>query len=165
MNSKNNSEGFNFSLNQNNKITPRQLRRVDIMHLIRTNNIPELNAILNDLSQENFEESDYFDFTKDELKLIKNYQVLTQYMIYSINQLSRKSEKLNELTKMQIQVNQKAEQSIKNKQNIIKEQEEEINELSNDCANLEFLIKQLNLEDKAKQEGVNIGNTEYYKTK
>ena len=135
------------------------------MHLIRTNNIPELNAILNDLSQENFEESDYFDFTKDELKLIKNYQVLTQYMIYSINQLSRKSEKLNELTKMQIQVNQKAEQSIKNKQNIIKEQEEEINELSNDCANLEFLIKQLNLEDKAKQEGVNIGNTEYYKTK
>ena len=135
------------------------------MHLIRTNNTPELNAILNDLSQENFEESDYFDFTKDELKLIKNYQVLTQYMIYSINQLSRKSEKLNELTKMQIQVNQKAEQTIKNKQNIIKEQEEEINELNNDCANLEFLVKQLNLEDKAKQEGINIGNTEYFKTK
>ena len=88
----NNSEEFNFNLTQKNHITPRQLNRTDIMQLIRTNNIPELNSILNDLSQEKFDENEYFDFTKDELKLIKNYQVLTQYMIYSINQLTRKTE-------------------------------------------------------------------------
>ena len=158
MNSKNIPDEFNFTLNQKNKITPRQLKKVDIMQLIRTNNTSELNAILNDLSQENFSENEYFDFTKDELKLIKNYQVLTQYMIYSVNQLTRKSEKLKDLTDTQIQYNQKSEQIIKNKQNKITEQEETINELNNDCANLEFLIKQLHLEDKAKEEGIDFDN-------
>ena len=158
MNSKNNPDEFKFTLNQKNKITPRQLKKVDIMQIIRTNNTSELNAILNDLSQENFSENEYFDFTKDELKLIKNYQVLTQYMIYSVNQLTRKSEKLKDLTDTQIQYNQKSEQIIKNKQNKITEQEETINELNNDCANLEFLIKQLHLEDKAKEEGIDFDN-------
>ena len=146
----NNSSEFKFSLNQKNQITPRQLNRVDIMQLIRTNNIPELNSILNDLSQEQFEENDYFDFTKDELKLIKNYQVLTQYMIYSINQLTRKSEQLKELTDNQIKINQKSEQNIKNKKEKIEEQNNMINELNNECANLELLIKQCHLEDKLK---------------
>ena len=152
----NNTEGFNFSLNQKNKVTPRQLKRVDIMQLIRTNNTSELNAIINDLSQENFNENEYFDFTKDELKLIKNYQVLTQYMIYSINQLTRKSQALEDLTNTQLQYNQKSEQIVRNNQNKFREQEEEINELSNDCANLEFLIKQLHLEDKARKEGIDL---------
>ena len=115
-------EKFNFNLSQKNKVTPRQLNRVDIMQLIRTNNISELNSILNDLSQEKFDENDYFDFTKDELKLIKNYQVLTQYMIYSINQLTRKSEQLKELTDNQIKVNEKSEQNLINKRNKIEEQ-------------------------------------------
>ena len=158
MNPNVNNDEFNFSLNQKNKITPKQLKRVDIMQLIRTNNTPELNAILNDLSQENFSENDYFDFTKDELKIIKNYQVLTQYMIYSVNQLTRKSETLKNLTDAQIQYNQKSEQSIKNKQNKISEQEDIINELNNDCANLEYAIKQLKLEDKAKEEGRELDN-------
>ena len=158
MNPNINTDDFNFSLNQKNKVTPRQLKRIDIMQLIRTNNTPELNSVLNDLSQENFSENDYFDFTKDELKLIKNYQVLTQYMIYSVNQLTRKGEKLKELNDAQIQYNQKSEQSIKNKQYKISEQEEAINELNNDCANLEYLIKQLHLEDKAKEEGIDLGN-------
>ena len=158
MNPNINTDDFNFSLNQKNKITPRLIKRIDIMQLIRTNNTSELNAILNDLSQENFSENDYFDFTKDELKLIKNYQVLTQYMIYSVNQLTRKGEKLKDLNEAQIQYNQKSEQSIKNKQYKISEQEEAINELNNDCANLEYLIKQLHLEDKAKEEGIDLGS-------
>ena len=154
---KNNSpEEFNFELRQKNQITPRLLNRIDIMQLIRTNNIPELNSILNDLSQEKFEENDYFDFTKDELKLIKNYQVLTQYMIYSINQLTRKSEQLKELGDNQIKVNQKSEQNIINKKNKIDEQNEMINELNNECNNLELLIKQNHLEDKTKEFGIDI---------
>jgi hypothetical protein len=148
-------EKFNFNLSQKNKVTPRQLNRVDIMQLIRTNNISELNSILNDLSQEKFDENDYFDFTKDELKLIKNYQVLTQYMIYSINQLTRKSEQLKELTENQIKVNEKSEQNLINKRNKIEEQNNMINELQNECSNLELLIKQYNLEDKAKENGFN----------
>ena len=126
------------------------------MQLIRTNNIPEINSILNDLSQEKFDENDYFDFNKDELKIIKNYQVLTQYMIYSINQLTRKSEQLKELTDNQIKVNQKSEQNLKNKKDKIEEQNMTINELNNECANLELLIKQYHLEDKAKENGLNL---------
>ena len=148
-------EKFNFNLSQKNKVTPRQLNRVDIMQLIRTNNISELNSILNDLSQEKFDENDYFDFTKDELKLIKNYQVLTQYMIYSINQLTRKSEQLKELTDNQIKVNEKSEQNLINKKNKIEEQNNMINELQNECSILELLIMQYNLEDKAKENGFN----------
>ena len=126
------------------------------MQLIRTNNIPEINSILNDLSQEKFDENDYFDFNKDELKIIKNYQVLTQYMIYSINQLTRKSEQLKELTDNQIKVNQQSEQNLKNKKDKIEEQNMTINELNNECANLELLIKQYHLEDKAKENGLNL---------
>ena len=158
MDKNNNQEEFNFNLSQKNRITPRQLNRMDIMQLIRTNNIPELNSVLNDLSQEQFEENEYFDFTKDELKLIKNYQVLTQYMIYSINQLTRKSEQLKELTDNQIKVNQKSEQNLKNKKAKIEEQNNTINELNNECANLEMLIKQYHLEDKAKENGLNFDN-------
>ena len=158
MDKNNNQEEFNFNLSQKNRITPRQLNRVDIMQLIRTNNIPELNSILNDLSQEKFDENEYFDFTRDELKLIKNYQVLTQYIIYSINQLTRKSEQLKELTDNQIKANQKAEQNLKNKKAKIEEQNNTINELNNECANLEMLIKQYHLEDKAKENGLNFDN-------
>ena len=153
------SNGFNFNLTQRNKITPRQLKRIDIMQLIRTNNTSELNSILNDLSQEDFSKNEYFDFTKDDLKLIKNYQVLTQYMLFSVNHLTQKGEKLRDLTENQIQYNKNSEQNIKAKQNKIREQEEIINELNNDCANLEFLIKQLHLEDKAKEEGIDFGNS------
>ena len=148
------SNGFNFNLSQRNKITPRQLKRIDIMQLIRTNSTSELNSILNDLSQEDFSKNEYFDFTKDDLKLIKNYQVLTQYMLFSVNQLTQKGEKLRDLTDNQIQYNKNSEQAIKAKQNKVREQEEIINELTNDCANLEFLIKQLHLEDKVKEEGI-----------
>ncbi len=151
-----NNDEFHFSLNQKNKITPKQLKRVDIMHLIRTNNIPELNAILNDLSQENFSDNDYFDFTKDELKIIKNYQILTQYIKFSIDQLSKKSDALKKLTDEQIQYNQQNEQEIKIKKEKILEQEVTINELQNECINLEYLIKKLDLEEKAKQEGINL---------
>ena len=156
MDKNNNPVDFNFNLSQKNQITPRQLNRVDVMQLIRTNNIPEINSILNDLSQEKFDENDYFDFNKDELKIIKNYQVLTQYMIYSINQLTRKSEQLKELTDNQIKVNQISEQNLKNKKDKIEEQNMTINELNNECANLELLIKQYHLEDKAKENGLNL---------
>ena len=156
MDKNNNPVDFNFNLSQKNQITPRQLNRVDVMQLIRTNNIPEINSILNDLSQEKFDENDYFDFNKDELKIIKNYQVLTQYMIYSINQLTRKSEQLKELTDNQIKLNQKSEQNLKNKKDKIEEQNMTINELNNECANLELLIKQYHLEDKAKENGLNL---------
>ena len=153
------SNGFNFNLTQRNKITPRQLKRIDIMQLIRTNNTSELNSILNDLSQEDFSKNEYFDFTKDDLKLIKNYQVLTQYMLFSVNHLTQKCDKLRDLTDNQIQYNKNSEQNIKAKQNKIREQEEIINELNNDCANLEFLIKQLHLEDKAKEEGIDFSSS------
>ena len=154
------TNGFNFNLSQRNKITPRQLKRIDIMQLIRTNSTSELNSILNDLSQEDFSKNEYFDFTKDDLKLIKNYQVLTQYMLFSVNQLTQKGEKLRDLTDNQIQYNKNSEQAIKAKKNKVREQEEIINELTNDCANLEFLIKQLHLEGKVKEAGIDFDKFE-----
>ena len=147
---------FKFNLRQTNTVTPKILRQIDIMELIRTNNIPALQILLDDLSQEKFEENQYFDFTEDELKIIKNYQILTQYIKFSIDQLSKKSDALKKLTDEQIQYNQQNEQEIKIKKEKILEQEVTINELQNECINLEYLIKKLDLEEKAKQEGINL---------
>ena len=56
------------------------MRRMDIVHLIRSNSIDELNDLLRDISQDNCDENDYFDFTRDELKLLKSYSI---YVIFS----------------------------------------------------------------------------------
>lgn len=152
------SAGFEFHLGQVNQIKPKQLKKIDIVHLIRTNNIPELNDVLTNLSQEDFKENDYFEFNKDELKLIQCYQILTQYMIFSINKLSRKNQMLNDLTNQQIKYNQLAEQLLKKQQQKIRNQEDSLEQLTNNCLNMEYLIKQLKLEDRVAQLGVQIGN-------
>ena len=147
-------DSFAFHLGQVNKIKPKQLRRIDIIHLIRSNNIPELNSLLQDLSQENFAENDYFEFNKNELKIIKAYQIMMQYMMHSINQLTNKNQKLNEFINKQMDYNEAAE-NLKVKQNKkIREQNEEIEQLNGNCANMEFLIKKLDLEDKIKELGI-----------
>ena len=70
--------------------------------------------------------------------------------------MTRKSEQLKELTDNQIKVNEKSEQNLINKRNKIEEQNNMINELQNEFSNLELLIKQYNLEDKAKENGLNL---------
>ena len=150
------NEEFDFHLSQTNKIKPKSLKNIDIIHLIRQNNLPELNNVLNDLSQENFEENDYFDLNRDELKLIKAYQILMQYMIYSINNLTRKNKLLNELSNQQLNYNEEAEKMLMKQQKKIKEQEETLSQLTNNCINMEFLIKKLHLEDKVNELGVDM---------
>ena len=46
-------ETFDFFLAQTNKIKSKKVRRMDIIHLIRSNNIDELNDLLRDIAQEN----------------------------------------------------------------------------------------------------------------
>ena len=151
-------ENFDFFLSQTNKVKPKNVRKMDIVHLIRTNNTSELNDLLKDISHENFDENDYFDFTRDELKLIKSYQILTQYMIYSVNHLTRKNQTLNDLSNKQLKYNQEAEKVIKRQQKKIQSQEQILGQLTDNCINLEFLIKKLNLEDKVTELGVQPDN-------
>lgn len=89
----------------------------------------EANRIIEDLSQENFEENgkytiytinnyftiEYFDFKRDERKLIKTYQVLSQYLMFSINHLQKKNNIINDLSQQQMKYNEVAE-GIINKQ-------------------------------------------------
>ena len=147
---------FKFNLRPTNAVTPKLLSQIDIMELIRTNNIPALQTIIDDLSQEKFDENQYFDFNESDLKIIKNYQVLTQYLKFSINQLEKKSIGLKNLTEEQIKYNQQNEQEIKIKKEKILEQQNTINELQKEYINLEYLIKNLNLQEKAKEEGINL---------
>ena len=151
-------ETFDFFLSQTNKIKPKTVRRMDIVHLIRSNNIVELNELLRDISQENFDENDYFDFTRDELKLLKSYQILTQYMLYSVNTLERNNQTLNELSDKQYNYNKEAEEVIKKQIKKIRSQEQTLGQLTDNCMNLEFLIKKLNLEDKVLELGVQPNN-------
>ena len=153
-----NYTGFAFNLGQVNKIKPKQLRKLDIIHLIRTNNIPELKSVLYDLSQENFKENDYFEFQKDELKLIKTYQMMMQYMMNSINQLEDKNQKLNEFLEKQLEYNEAAEQVIEKQNKKIRNQKEEIDTITGNCENMEFLIRKLGLEQKIKELGIKPSN-------
>lgn len=93
---------------------------------------------------------------KNELKLIKAYQVLTQYMIYSVNHLTKKNQLLNDLSQKQMNYNQEAEKIIQKQQRKIKEQESTLGELTNNCINMEYLIKELHLEDAVNNLGVDI---------
>ena len=148
------SNQFAFNLGQVNKIKPKQLKKLDIIHLVRTNNIPELKQVLYDLSQENFEENDYFEFKKDEIKLIKSYQILMQYMMNSINHLEEKNQILAEFIDKQLDINEAAEEVIQRQNKKIRNQDEDIDKIIANCKNMEFLIKQLGLEDRIKELGI-----------
>ena len=145
---------FAFNLGQVNKIKPKQLRKLDIIHLVRSNNIPELKEVLYDLSQENFKENDYFEFNKNELKLIQAYQILMQYMMNSIEQLEEKNQKLSEFIDKQLDYNENAEEVLEKQNKKIKNQDEDIDKIIANCKNMEFLVKKLGLEDKIKELGI-----------
>jgi hypothetical protein len=77
-------------------------------------------------------------------------------MIYSINNLTRKNKLLNELSGQQLNYNEEAEKMLIKQQKKIKEQEETLSQLTNNCINMEFLIKKLHLEDKVNELGVDM---------
>ena len=149
-----NSNNFVFNLGQVNHIKPKQLRKLDIISLVRSNNIPELKSVINDLSQENFAENDYFDLKKDELKLIKAYQILIQYMVNSIDYLENKNQTLSNFIDKQIDYNEDAEKVIEKQNKKIRNQENEISKINENCKNMEFLIKKLGLEERIRELGL-----------
>ncbi len=89
---------------------------------------------------------DYFDLKRDERKLIKTYQVMTQYLVYSINHLKKKNNIINNLAQQQSQYNETAESIIDRQKKKIKELEKLNSDSTNNCMNMEFLIKHLKLE-------------------
>ena len=142
------SNNFNFTRGQHNVITPKYLRNANIDSLLKTNNLEGLNQILQDISQENFDTNEFFDFTQNEKKLIEDYQILIQYMLYNINSLARKNQKLNEISNKTMGDNMDMENQIRKQKEKIRSQEEVIDQLTNNCLNMEFLIKELGLQDK-----------------
>ena len=155
-----NTNGFAFGLSQVNQIKPKQIKKLDIINLVRSNNIPELKQIIYNLSQENFAENDYFELNKDELKLIQTYQVMIQYMTNSIEQLEFKNEKLTDFIDKQIDYNEAAERVIEKQNKKIKNQQEEISKITENCKNMEFLIKKLGYEKRIKDLGIKPLNDE-----
>ena len=142
------SNNFNFTRGQHNVITPKYLRNANIDSLLKTNNLEGLNQILQDISQENFDANEFFDFTQNEKKLIEDYQILIQYMLYNINSLARKNQKLNEISNKTMGDHMDMENQIRKQKEKIRSQEEVIDQLTNNCLNMEFLIKELGLQDK-----------------
>ena len=137
----------NFNLIQKPPITPEQINNIDINELSSNNNISEINLIINELCNEEFEKNKNFQFTNEELKIIKNYQIITQYMVQSINKLTRKSEELNFQIKEQIQNNDRNEEEVRFKKDKIEEQEKTINEFIKEREYLEDIIKRLNSQE------------------
>ena len=148
------SNNWDFTFDRVNQIKPKQLRKLDIISLVRSNNIPELKEQITNLGRENFEENDYFEFNKDELKLVKSFQFLIQYMMNSIEYLEKKNEKLSEFIDKQIDFNEDAEKVIKKQEKKIRNQEKEISKINENCLNMEFLIKKLGLEERIRELGI-----------
>ena len=149
----NSSNNFKFTRGQHNIITPKYLRNANVDNLLKSNNLQGLNQVLQDLSQENFDSNEYFDFTQNEKKLIEDYQILIQYMLYNINSLARKNQKLNEISNKTMGDHIDMENQIRKQKEKIRSQEEIIEQLTNNCLNMEFLIKELGLQDKVDELG------------
>ena len=156
----NQNETFRFNLSSSEKITPNYLQNSQIETLIKTNNIQELNKVLIDMSQENFDQNTYFDLSDNEKKLIKDYQILVQYMLYSINGLTRKNQILNDLSNQKNTEQFNLENEIDRQQQKINSQQETLSQLTNNLLNLEFLIKELKLVEEAKNYGIEIKDNE-----
>ena len=156
----NQNETFRFNLSSSEKITPNYLQNSQIETLIKTNNIQELNKVLIDMSQENFDQNTYFDLSDNEKKLIKDYQILVQYMLYSINGLTRKNQLLNDLSNQKNTEQFNLENEIDRQQQKINSQQETLSQLTNNLLNLEFLIKELKLVEEAKNNGIEIKDNE-----
>ena len=156
----NQNETFRFNLSSSEKITPNYLQNSQIETLIKTNNIQELNKVLIDMSQENFDQNTYFYLSDNEKKLIKDYQILVQYMLYSINGLTRKNQLLNDLSNQKNTEQFNLENEIDRQQQKINSQQETLSQLTNNLLNLEFLIKELKLVEEAKNNGIEIKDNE-----
>jgi hypothetical protein len=77
------------------------------------------------MALENFEEngkqkltSEYFNMKKSEMKLVKSYQVLTQYLLYSIRHLNKKNAIVSDLAEQQYKYNEVADDIIKKQVNV-----------------------------------------------
>ena len=139
---------IDFKLEQVDVIKPKQVRNMDIVNLIRSNDIPSIKSLLYDLSHENFKENDYFEMNNDELKLSQTYQFIMQYMMKSIDQLEKKNQTLMEFIDKQIDYNEEAEKVVKKQNKKIDSQKKEISEIRENCQNMEFLIEKLGLREK-----------------
>ena len=104
--------------------------------------------IINQLCEEKFEENKNFKFSKNEIKIINDFQFLTKYMVQSINKLTREGDELNMKIIEQIQNNKNKEEDIKLKKDKIEEQEKMINEFRKERDYLENIIKKLNSQEK-----------------
>jgi hypothetical protein len=69
-------------------------------------------------------------------------------MLYNINTLARKNQKLNEISNKTMGDHIDMENQIRKQQEKIRSQDEVIEQLTNNCLNMEFLIKELGLQDK-----------------
>ena len=75
-------------------------------------------------------------------------------MMLSINQLEEKNQTLGKFIYEQIDYNEAAEEVLQKQNKKIRNQEEDISKIVNNCKNMEFLIKQLGLEERIKELGI-----------
>ena len=80
--------------------------------------------------------------------------MMMQYMMNSINHLEAKNQKLCEFIDKQVEYNEAAEQVLEKQGKKIQNQEEDIDKLTGNCENMEFLIKKLDLDDRIKELGI-----------
>ena len=72
----------------------------------------------------------------------------------SIEHLENKNQKISEFIDKQLDYNEAAEQVIEKQNKKIRNQKEEIDKITGNCENMEFLIRKLGLEDKIKELGI-----------
>ena len=75
-------------------------------------------------------------------------------MMLSINKKKKKNQTLGKFIDEQIDYNEAAEEVLQKQNKKIRNQEEDISKIVNNCKNMEFLIKQLGLEERIKELGI-----------
>lgn len=158
------TEQFTYKLSSNNVDSKLISNLPDFKEMLGNKNY-NLDYLVNIISCEDFERNQTFQISPEELKLIKLLQYTSQYFKYSINNLQKEQQIIDDLYNQQKNDINSADELITKQKAKIESLENRNNDLNMNLLNMEFLLKSLNINSEIeklnKQAEVNIVDYHY----
>ena len=144
---------FEFSLSTISRIKPKHIIEYETFDNMiyenrsnSTRNHHNINLIMNNLLKEDFKSNQNFNMTSQEQRLIKTYQAVGQYIVYSIENLEDKGNLVSNLYNQQSQYSNKADEIIQKQKDKINYLKMRSDNLNDNMLSLEFLLKQMKVD-------------------
>lgn len=136
---------FDYVLSSISNITPEFVNQLGCFENVLNSNM-KVQYIIDMLAKEDFSANVSYKLSKEQLKLIKTYQLLIQYSQYCTQQMLQKKKIVADLSNQQYEYFSKADEVLKKQKDRIKMFEQRNHDAANNLLNLEFLIKKLKID-------------------